>query len=123
MRSDFVVMRAWQEIQTIEAWQEAYRRTDDVPLLLLKHSTRCPISKAAYRAFESFVDSTRQNRMIYALVLVIESRLVSDRIAQDLQAKHESPQIFLIRGRTVVWQATHWDITEEAIQKAVARLS
>jgi bacillithiol system protein YtxJ len=53
------------------------------------------------------------------LVKVIESRPVSNQIAEDLGVKHESPQVILLKGGASYWNASHWAITEEHIHAVV----
>ncbi|TYP76523.1 bacillithiol system protein YtxJ [Paenibacillus methanolicus] len=47
----------------------------------------------------------------YVLVKVIESRPVSNRIAEDLGVKHESPQIIYVKDRAKYWTASHSAVT------------
>lgn len=56
-----------------------------------------------------------------ALVKVIESRPVSNAIADHFQIKHESPQIFLLDGQEVLWHTSHRNIQKDAIMEQVNR--
>jgi bacillithiol system protein YtxJ len=51
----------------------------------------------------------------YVLVKVIESRPVSNQIAEDTSVKHESPQILYIDKKQKVWTASHWSVTKAHI--------
>ena len=84
--------------------------------LLFKHSTACPISAKAYEEFQVFVKDTDISA---AVVLVIEDRPVSNKIAEEFGIKHESPQIFLLEDGKVRWNASHWKITRESIKEAL----
>jgi bacillithiol system protein YtxJ len=86
--------------------------------LLFKHSTTCPISANAYKEFQAFIGI---NDMPSALVKVIEDRPVSNKIAEVFGIKHESPQIFLLENDSVKWNASHWNITKDAIEKAMGQ--
>ncbi|MED1205527.1 bacillithiol system redox-active protein YtxJ [Heyndrickxia acidicola] len=86
--------------------------------LLFKHSTTCPISANAYKEFQSF---TASKDIPAALVKVIEDRPVSNKITEIFGIKHESPQIFLLENDRVEWNASHWNITKDAIEKAVGQ--
>ena len=84
--------------------------------IILKHSTRCSISSEALKELEAF---EREDPAVPAfLVLVIESRPLSSAIAQKLGIPHASPQALLVRDGAVVWHATHWEITRDALQAA-----
>lgn len=103
----------------MEQWNEALRRTGTKPLVLLKHSTRCPISAEAHDQFFKHVMQEPNSAVDYAMVLVVESRPVSNAIAETLGVKHESPQVLLIRDSKAVWHTSHWRITTDALRENV----
>jgi bacillithiol system protein YtxJ len=117
---------AYTEITTVAEWQEAWTNTAEKPLLLFKHSTTCPISADALQQFNRFVQSAEHTpetaAVQYALVKVIESREVSNQVAEDVSVKHESPQAILIHDQKAVWDASHWSIKDKALQEAVEKL-
>jgi bacillithiol system protein YtxJ len=106
----------WIELTSIDQWKEALEKTDEQPLLVFKHSTTCPISAEGLNQFENF-SQEKQDNIQTVLVKVIESRSVSNQIADDLGVKHESPQVILIRDRDVLWSASHWNITKDSLKK------
>jgi bacillithiol system protein YtxJ len=82
------------------------------PLVVFKHSTTCPVSANAYEEFTKYLEHDSGSDTDYVLVKVIESRPVSNQIAEDVAVKHESPQIIMIKNKEKYWSATHWAITE-----------
>lgn len=108
-------MAQYREITTLDQWNEALEASADKPVLVLKHSTRCPVSSAALEEYEEYLAGDAKDGIDYALVKVIESRPVSDRIAEDLGVKHESPQIILIKDKAKYWTASHWSVTNKHI--------
>ena len=104
----------YTEILDIEQWQQILASSNEHPIVVLKHSTTCPISAAAYREYTS---EALQNAY---LVKVIEQRDVSNEIAKDLQVQHASPQAIVIQNGQATWQATHHHITAQAIKEALA---
>lgn len=89
------------------------------PVFILKHSTACPISAGAYRAFQRFA-AAHPGAAEYYLVKVIEQRPLSNEIARRLRVRHESPQALLIQRGAVRWHASHGDITERSLAAALA---
>ncbi|HEY8552402.1 MAG TPA: bacillithiol system redox-active protein YtxJ [Thermaerobacter sp.] len=89
------------------------------PVMIFKHSTRCPISAAAYRAFRRFAAS-RPGVARYGVVHVIEQRALSDAIARRLGVRHASPQVLLWHRGRVRWHASHGAIHEAALAAALA---
>ncbi|WP_391207847.1 bacillithiol system redox-active protein YtxJ [Psychrobacillus sp. L4] len=107
-------MMAYEEVTSVSQWKDILEQSKKQPVLLLKHSTTCPVSAHAFGEFTSF-DSPIKTY----LVKVIESRPVSNEIGNDLAIRHESPQAFLIANGESVWNASHWKITKKDLAKAV----
>lgn len=112
-------MSLWREITTLEEWNEIKEKSSEKPVLLLKHSTRCPVSTSAYEEFEAYIEDHPDQKVDYVLVKVIESRPVSNQIAEDLGVQHASPQIFLIKDKASYWNTSHWSITTKHITAVV----
>jgi bacillithiol system protein YtxJ len=53
------------------------------------------------------------------LVEVQRARALSNEIAHRLGVRHESPQIIIVRNGQVVWDASHFSITADAVTDAV----
>ncbi|WP_339304779.1 bacillithiol system redox-active protein YtxJ [Paenibacillus sp. FSL R5-0519] len=99
-------------------WQEALQRSQDHPVLILKHSTTCPISARAYREFIAFVGtnaSDPKHPMDYRIVKVIENRSLSRHIAEETEVHHESPQVLLLDQGQVVKHTSHGKITKKRL--------
>jgi len=107
-------MTKYTEITSISEWENVLQQSKEKPVLLFKHSTTCPISAAAYSEFTSL-----ETEVDAYLVKVIESRPVSNEIESDLSIQHQSPQAFVISNEKSVWNASHWNITEKNITKAL----
>lgn len=107
-------MLSYTEINSIEQWKKLVQDSTSEKILLFKHSTTCPISANAYGAFASYESPVEKY-----LVKVIQSRDVSNEIAKDLSIQHESPQAIVIENGKGIWNASHWDITKEALDGAI----
>lgn len=113
-------MSHWREITTENEWQTALVASSERPFLVLKHSTTCPVSANALREFEDYLQKYSSDQMDYLLVKVIESRPVSNLIAEDTNVKHASPQIIYIKDQEPIWNSSHWAITEEHIHAVLS---
>ncbi len=109
-------MITYREITTENDWLQAFEASSNKPMLILKHSTRCPVSSAALEEYESYLADRPREDIDYVLVKVIESRLISNRIAEELEVKHESPQMILVKQKAKYWTASHWSITKKHMQ-------
>ncbi|CAM4355986.1 bacillithiol system redox-active protein YtxJ [Paenibacillus alkaliterrae] len=106
---------SYKEITSIEEWNNVYENSSARPLVVFKHSTTCPVSSNAYQEFNNYLNGKPKEDVEYVLVKVIESRPVSNQIAEDTSVKHESPQILYIDKKAKVWTASHWSITKAHI--------
>lgn len=85
-------------------------------VLVLKHSTRCPISSRAYTALQK-AESELQAAVSIVGIDVIDNRSISMSIAQKLQVQHESPQCILVCKGKVEEHFSHFEITAERLLK------
>ncbi|MGG1599807.1 bacillithiol system redox-active protein YtxJ [Paenibacillus naphthalenovorans] len=106
-------MAYWKEITTNEEWKTIFEGTTSKPVVVLKHSTACPVSANALEEFEGYLSKNPNSDVDYILVKVIESRPVSNQIAEDTGIKHASPQILYIKNKETVWNTSHWSITKQ----------
>src|SRR5690625_3104055 len=111
-------MIEYKELHAIEEWEQAWESSIEKPVLLFTHSTTCPISARAFEQYQKYLASADQNLDGY-LVKVIEDRQVANQSAEETHVKHESPQLFLIRDKEVLWHTSHSKITVENIDEAI----
>jgi len=107
------------ELLTREDLEKAEDMSSEKPVLLFKQSTTCPISADAFEQYNSYLEKTDEDIDAY-FVKVRETREVSNQIAEDTGIQHQSPQIFLMKNKEVLWHTSHSDITAEHIEEAVA---
>jgi len=110
------------EITTLEALRAALEKTGSGVAAIFKHSTRCPISAAAYREVTAYLEKAGPDAPPFYLVKVIESRPVSNEAAARLGVAHQSPHVILLSGGQPYWNASHGGITAAAISGAVDKL-
>lgn len=106
-------MPQWKEITTLEEWKALYEGSKERPFVILKHSTRCPVSSNALEEYNQYLSKDPNGEVDYYMVKVIESRPVSNQIAEDTGIAHASPQIIYIKDKAPYWNTSHWSITVE----------
>lgn len=94
------------------ALEELITRSHTEPVLLFKHSNACPISARAYKQMEGV-------KTPVSIVVVQQSREVSREVEQRTGIRHETPQALVLRNGQVVWNASHFDITADVVERAV----
>lgn len=91
------------------------------PVLVFKHSTTCPVSARAHRAWQEFLATPEAEQVRLAWVRVIEERQVSLALANQVGVRHQSPQALLIKGGKALWHDSHYGITAAALKAAASR--
>lgn len=99
----------WFPITNVNDVEAIIDRSRVVPCLILKHSTRCPISTMAKSRVEMNWDFDEETVEAYYLDLIAH-RDVSNHIAEEFGVRHESPQALLIRDGECVRHASHLNI-------------
>ncbi len=78
--------------------------------IIFKHSTRCSISMMAKRRFELDWEQFPESLPLYFLDL-IKHRDISNKVAEDFQVHHESPQLLLIKNGECILDQSHGGIS------------
>ncbi|MCR6095490.1 bacillithiol system redox-active protein YtxJ [Salipaludibacillus agaradhaerens] len=94
---------------------------NEATFFLLKNSTTCPVSSDAFQEMETYA-KTNETLPVYYLN-VQELRDVSNKVAEDFDIKHESPQLILFKQGKAVWNTSHWNVTGKNAEEAVAEFS
>ena len=90
----------------------------DRPLLLFKHSDTCGTSA---EALDELIDHLNEEQLQtrYAIVTVQTHRELSNLVSKRLGVRHETPQALLIWEGRVVWSASHFRVTADAVEAAI----
>jgi bacillithiol system protein YtxJ len=97
-------------LDSIEKLDKLFEASSEKPVLLFKHSITCPIS----------TDASNQMSIVNGdvnIVIVQSSREISNAIAERTNIPHESPQAIIIKDRKPIFQASHYNITTDSIEK------
>ena len=116
-------------VQEIDELDKLLSESEQRPLLLFKHSYTCGISAEALDELLAHLDSASAKALAdkrdqgasarYALVTVQTHREVSNAVAKRLGVRHETPQALVVRDGQVVWAASHFRVTANAMLEAI----
>ena len=107
-----------EELKSIQELDHALDESRERPVLLFKHSLTCPLSSRAFSELRSYLHNA-DSRVSYKLIIVQSAREVSDEAASRLRLEHQSPQAILVRNGRELWNASHYEITAEALDQAI----
>lgn len=107
----------WTELTDIAQLLEVTAISNEKPVVIFKHSTRCSISRMALKQFEREYDL---NETVDAYFLdLIAHRDISNEIASRFNVYHESPQLILIKNGQAVYDVSHSDIDAVALKEKI----
>jgi bacillithiol system protein YtxJ len=86
--------------------------------VIYKHSPICGLSSSSLPEVRRF-EATRPEVPLF-MIDVITQRGLSQRIAEDLGLRHESPQVILLNEGSVAWHADHRGVSAEKLIEAVS---
>lgn len=109
-------MATMTRLTSIEQLNTALEASHDRPLFLFKHSTRCPISSAAFQQVMSYLEDEPNQSIDYRMIYVVEDRPISLEVAELTGIPHESPQVILVSDRNPIWNTSHSYITSRALK-------
>jgi bacillithiol system protein YtxJ len=98
----------WIPLTDLGQLNDIIELSNEKPIAIFKHSTRCSVSRFALKQFENEFDSADTTETYF--LDLIEYRDVSNEIANRFQVIHQSPQILLIKNGKSVYDASHSDI-------------
>lgn len=108
------------KLESAESLDAAFAAANDETVVFFKHSLICPTSRRAFDTFQSFVADQPDDVARFQLIEIQRQRELSREVAQRTEVKHESPQVLVLRDGKVDWHDSHWHITTEALEKALA---
>lgn len=99
----------WIPLNHIDQLKEIVVSSDEKPVIIFKHSTRCSISRMALKQFEREYTYSDNEVTAYFLDL-LTFRDISNAISSQFHIEHQSPQLILIKKGIAVYNASHSDI-------------
>lgn len=107
----------WKQLSNESTIQDLLAESQENPVLIFKHSTRCSISSMALSRFEREWDSSKDATLYYLDLL--NYRELSNTIANELHVVHQSPQIIVLKRSEVIYQESHNGIDALEIAKLI----
>ena len=100
------------ELIDLDSLDRFLAQSNGSPAIIFKHSNSCGISARAHAEMARIEQSV-------GLVIVQNARDVSNEIEARTGVAHETPQVFIIRDREVLWTASHGQIKTGAVEAAL----
>ena len=103
----------WNELTDLGQLNEIIAVSNEKPVAIFKHSTRCSVSRMALKQFENEFNSS--DKVTPYFLDLIAHRDISNEIASRFGVTHQSPQLILIKEGKAVYNVSHSDIDAEEL--------
>ena len=107
----------WTELTDLAQLSEVEALSNEKPVVIFKHSTRCSISRMALKQFEKEFDLL--DKITPYFLDLLEHRSISNEIAERFGVMHQSPQLIVVKNGNAIYNASHSDIDAEDLQQFV----
>ena len=109
----------WHKLTSVDQIQEIKETSQEKPVLIFKHSTRCSISSMSLdRLLRKWKPEDIEQIVPYYLDL-IAFRDLSDEVARQFLVPHQSPQVMIIKNGVSVYDSSHFGISYPEIMSQV----
>jgi bacillithiol system protein YtxJ len=102
----------WKNLTSEDTLEQIKIASKENAQVIFKHSTRCSISTMAKSRLER-ADSPTDFTVHYLDLL--EYRNISNKIAEDFDVEHASPQIIIIKNGECIYDESHNGISMDEI--------
>ncbi len=107
----------WKEIKNEADLESIKIESANSPQIIFKHSTRCSISTMAKGRLER---AEPPYGISFNFLDLIAHRNISNKIANDFDVEHASPQILIIKNGECIYDESHNAINMDEIVEQVA---
>ena len=97
----------WIPLSSEEQLKVIIEKSATIPQVIFKHSTRCSTSSMVLHRLER---SDAPENMDFYFLDLLRYRDISNRIADNFQVYHQSPQILLIKNGECIYDESHMAI-------------
>ena len=108
----------WIPLTSSKQLEDVLKQSQEKPVVIFKHSTRCGISRMVLRQFEMQLDF-EANRVKFYFLDLLTYREISNEIASNFQVNHQSPQLIIIKSGTVLNHCSHYEINATILKKYI----
>ena len=104
----------WKIITEEDQIEAIREQSNERPQIIFKHSTRCSISSVAKSRLDK---AAEPEGMDFHYLDLIRYRSISNKISQDFDVHHESPQILLIKNGECIYDESHLSISIDEVKQ------
>ncbi|MEX2592065.1 MAG: bacillithiol system redox-active protein YtxJ [Anditalea sp.] len=109
----------WKKLEHITQIEDIKKESNQQPIMIFKHSTRCSISGMAWNRLKSNWKLEDSEKIMPYYLDLITYREISEAIAKEFGVNHESPQVIIIKEGKATYNNSHMGINYKEILSQV----
>jgi bacillithiol system protein YtxJ len=109
----------WNKLESLSQLEEIKELSEDKPVLIFKHSTRCSVSGMAWDRLKRNWKKEDSEKVTPYFLDLIRHRDVSNQIEKEFSVYHESPQVIIVKSGKAVYDNSHMGINYSDIMGRV----
>jgi bacillithiol system protein YtxJ len=106
----------WRMLASLDQLDQLEKESHSLPVIIFKYSARCGTNRMVLKLFEKQY-SLSDDKMRFYFLDLLQYREVSGEIATRFKVQHESPQLLIIKNRSVVYHNSHQGIAAVQLEK------
>jgi bacillithiol system protein YtxJ len=112
----------WEYLRDVNTFNQLVHESTEKPLVIFKHSTRCPISSMALDRFNDAASEIAAESNL-VMIDVIDYRPISLHVADALGVMHQSPQVLFVHNEKAVYDNSHNGIQGKTVLELIQKLN
>ena len=112
----------WEYLRDVNTFNQLVHESTEKPLVIFKHSTRCPISSMALDRFNDAASEIAAESNL-VMIDVIDYRPTSLHLADALGVMHQSPQVLVVHNEKAVYDNSHNGIQGKTVLELIQKLN
>lgn len=112
----------WEYLRDVNTFNQLVHESTEKPLVIFKHSTRCPISSMALDRFNDAASEIAAESNL-VMIDVIDDRPTSLHVADALGVMHQSPQVLVVHNEKSVYDNSHNGIQGKTVLELIQKLN
>ena len=113
----------WNELTELSQLEQIKNESNQQPVLIFKHSTRCSISSMALDRLERSWNPEELEGLKPYYLNLIDYRPISNQVAEVFGVDHESPQILIVSDGKCIYHNSHMGISYHEVKRVFDSLT
>jgi bacillithiol system protein YtxJ len=109
----------WNELTRLEQLDKALEESHQQSVIIFKHSTSCSISRTMLNRIERNWNAQEMVRVKPYYLDLLAYRSISNKIADQLNTEHQSPQVLVIKNGKTSYDCSHFEIDYNRLKEVI----